>query len=138
MIGNPYILSLSELGLDIQLDGTLSFNTTEYQSAIAAGLRNKLLQGARIGYNNNTDTLDAFITAQSGAVGAIALEIQAENASILALQKEQTSMQDRLSKIQDSYIAQYSGLNALLYQLNSTSANLASSLTALTNMAAGK
>ena len=47
-------------------------------------------------------------------------------------------MQDRLSKIQDSYIAQYSGLNALLYQLNSTSANLASSLTALTNMAAGK
>ena len=137
-IGNPYILSLSELGLDIQLDGTLSFNTTEYQSAIAAGLRNKLLQGARIGYNNNTDTLDAFITAQSGAVGAIALEIQAENASILALQKEQTSMQDRLSKIQDSYIAQYSGLNALLYQLNSTSANLASSLTALTNMAAGK
>ena len=38
--------------------------------------------------------------------------------------------------IQDAYIAQYSGLNALLYQLNSTSTNLASSLTALTNMSA--
>jgi len=134
----PYVLSLAALGMVIQLDGTLSLDTVNYQQAISNGLRQKLIQGARIGYISSTDNLSNFIKAQSSSIGAIAQEISAENTSVQTLQKEQQSLQDRLNKIQDAYIAQYSGLNALLYQLNSTSTNLASSLSALTNMAAGK
>ena len=134
----PYVLSLSELGMVIQLDGTLSLDTASYQTAVANGLRSKLIQGARIGYVSQSDNLSNFIQAQSSSIGAISQEISAENSSVQSLQKEQQNLQDRLNKIQDSYIAQYSGLNALLFQLNSTSTNLASALTALTNMSAGK
>jgi flagellar capping protein FliD len=134
----PYVLSLSELGMVIQLDGTLSLDTASYQTAVANGLRSKLIQGARIGYISQSDNLSSFIQAQSSSIGAISQEISAENSSVQSLQKEQQNLQDRLNKIQDSYIAQYSGLNALLFQLNSTSTNLASALTALTNMSAGK
>jgi flagellar capping protein FliD len=54
------------------------------------------------------------------------------------MQDQQATLQTRLDSIQNNYITEYSNLNALLFQLNSTSTSLASSLTALTNMAAGK
>jgi flagellar hook-associated protein 2 len=79
-----------------------------------------------------------FVKAQSAAAGALAQEMTAENNSIDVLTKEQDTLQIRLNKIQDNYIAQYSGLNALLFQLNATSTNLGNALSALTNMAAGK
>ena len=134
----PYVLSLVALGLDYQLDGTLKYNSVEYLTSQANGLRQKFLQGLRIGYVSPTDNLMTFIKAQSGANGALAQEMIIEQTSINALSKEQDNLQTRLNKIQDSYIAQYSGLNALLFQLNSTSTNLGSALSALTNMAAGK
>jgi flagellar hook-associated protein 2 len=136
--GNPYILSLASLGLDYQLDGTLKYNSVEYLTSQANGLREKFLKGLRIGYVSPTDNLMTFVKAQSAAAGALAQEMTAESNSIDALTKEQDTLQTRLNKIQDNYIAQYSGLNALLFQLNATSTNLGSALSALTNMAAGK
>ena len=136
--GNPYIMSLAALGLDYQLDGTLKYNSIEYLTSQANGLREKFLKGLRIGYVSPVDNLMTFIKAQSGSSGALAQEMAMENNSINDLNKEQENLQTRLNKIQDNYIAQYSGLNALLFQLNSTSSNLGSALGALTNMAAGK
>lgn len=136
--GNPYILSLAQLGLDYQLDGTLKYNSVEYLTSQAAGLRDKLLKGLRIGYVSEADNLMAFVKAQSSSIGAIANEIKEETKSVNRLTTEQSLLQERLNKIQDNYISQYSNLNALLFQLNSTSTNLASALTSLSNMAAGK
>jgi flagellar capping protein FliD len=78
----------------------------------------------------------SFVRSQSGPGGALAQEMTIENNSINTLNKEQDNLQTRLNKIQDNYIAQYSGLNALLFQLNSTSTNLGNALTALNNMSA--
>ena len=136
--GNPYILSLASLGLDYQLDGTLKYNSIEYLTSQANGLREKFLKGLRIGYVSATDNLMTFVKAQSGPGGALAQEITIESNSVNSLTKEQENLQSRLNKIQDNYIAQYSGLNSLLFQLNSTSTNLGSALNALTNMAASK
>ena len=136
--GNPYIISLASLGLDYQLDGTLKYNSISYLTSQANGLREKFLKGLRIGYVSATDNLMSFVRSQSGPGGALAQEMTIENNSINTLNKEQDNLQTRLNKIQDNYIAQYSGLNALLFQLNSTSTNLGNALTALNNMSAGK
>ena len=136
--GSPYILSLASLGLDYQLDGTLKYNSISYLTSQANGLREKFLKGLRIGYVSATDNLMSFVKSQSGPGGALAQEMTIENNSINTLNKEQDNLQTRLNKIQDNYIAQYSGLNALLFQLNSTSTNLGNALNALNNMSASK
>lgn len=80
-----------------------------------------------------TSDLLSFITAQIGANGAINSQIQNEVSEGNLLAKQQAELTERLNSIQNNFISQYSALNALLYQLSSTSTALNSALTALTN-----
>jgi hypothetical protein len=82
--------------------------------------------------------LSAYITAQIGANGAITNQIKNETSASSDLTKRQAALTDRLNTVQNNLIAQYSALNALLYQLSSTSAALSGALTALTNSQSGK
>jgi len=88
--GNPYILSLAQLGLDYQLDGTLKYNSVEYLTSQASGLRDKLLKGLRIGYVSEADNLMAFVKAQSSSIGALANEMKEETKSVNRLTTEQS------------------------------------------------
>ncbi|QWE29102.1 flagellar filament capping protein FliD [Polynucleobacter sp. AM-7D1] len=136
--GDPYTLSLASLGLDYQLDGTLKYNAVSYLMSQSAGLREKFLKGIKIGYTSATDTLATFVKAQSSSLGALSQQIQNESNQVNSLTKEKENIQNRLNKVQESYIAQYSGLNALLFQLNSTSTSLGNALDSLTNMNSNK
>ncbi|WP_353428174.1 flagellar filament capping protein FliD [Polynucleobacter sp. MWH-UH19D] len=84
-----------------------------------------------------TDLL-AFVNAQIGANGAINSQIKNEVTEGNELTKRQAQLTERLNVIQNNFIAQYSALNALLYQLSSTSTALTSALTALTNSQSSK
>lgn len=87
----------------------------------------------------STSSSTSATTTSSLDVASIVSQLMtAENKPINTLNKEQDNLQTRLNKIQDNYIAQYSGLNALLFQLNSTSTNLGNALNALNNMSASK
>jgi len=132
--GDPYRLSLASLGLDYQLDGTLKYNAVTYLMSQSAGLRDKFLKGIKLGYTSATDNLMSFVKAQSSSLGTLAQEIKNETNQVSSLTKEKENIQNRLNKVQESYIAQYSGLNALLFQLNSTSSSLESALDSLTSM----
>jgi flagellar hook-associated protein 2 len=132
--GEPYRLSLASLGLDYQLDGTLKYNAVTYLMSQSAGLRDKFLKGIKLGYTSATDNLMSFVKAQSSSLGTLAQEIKNESNQINSLTKEKENIQNRLNKVQESYIAQYSGLNALLFQLNSTSTSLGSALDSLKSM----
>lgn len=136
--GDPYTLSLASLGLDYQLDGTLKYNAVSYLMSQSAGLREKFLKGIKIGYTSATDTLATFVKAQSSSLGVLSQQIQNESNQVSSLTKEKENIQIRLNKVQESYIAQYSGLNALLFQLNSTSTSLGNALDSLTNMNSNK
>ena len=57
--GQPQQLSLSAIGMDLQLDGTIKFNSITHAQAVAQGLQAKLAQGGRIGY------VDAGVTTSS-------------------------------------------------------------------------
>jgi flagellar hook-associated protein 2 len=132
-------ISLASMGMDLQLDGTLQFNTTNYQSAVTSGLYQKLASGLKVGYTNFSSNLDSFLSAQiDPSTGTLVSEMNAQQSSITDMKSKQTVLQDHLNQVQNNYITQYSALNALLFQLNSTSTSLASALTAITNINAGK
>jgi len=132
-------VSLATMGMDIQLDGTMQFNTASYQSAVANNLYGKLAQGLKMGYTNTTSNLDKFLVSELDSTsGALVNQITNENNAVLEMQKKETDLQARLNGIQASYVTQYSALNTLLFQLNSTSTSLASALAAVTNINAGK
>ena len=131
--GRPYTMSLSSLGLDYQLDGTLSYSATSLASAKSQGLRDKLLSGLRIGYSSSTDNLADLLTSQMSSIGVLTNQTSSGAESLSSLNKEKDRLEERLNKIQAGYIAQYSNLNKLLFQLNSTSQSLTSALDGLKN-----
>jgi flagellar hook-associated protein 2 len=131
--------SLASLGLDIQLDGTMQFNTASYQNSVASGRVAKLATGLKVGYLGETSNLDNYIKAQiDNSKGTLVSEINQQQNAITRLQEKKVDLQDHINQIQNNYISQYSALNALLFQLSSTSTSLASALTAITNINAGK
>ena len=132
-------ISLASMGMDLQLDGTIQFNTASYQNAVTNGLYQKLGNGLKIGYTNFSSNLDNFLNAQVDvSKGYLVSEIKAQQQSILDMQSKQTDLQVRLNAIQSKYVSQYSALNTLLFQLDTTSKSLASALAAVTNINAGK
>ena len=126
-------MSLSTLGIDMQLDGTAKFNSASFATASAAGLRDTLTLGVTMGYVSSTSNLNTFITSQVKTGGVLSSQINSETESVRMLTKRQGDLQTRLNSIQNNLISQYSALNALLFQLSSTSNSLTSALDALTN-----
>jgi len=131
--GTLKTMSLSTLGIDLQLDGTAKFNSASFATASSAGLRDTLSLGVTMGYVSSTSNLNTFLTSQVKVGGALSSQIDSETTAVLTLAKRQDDLQTRLNSIQNNLISQYSALNALLFQLSSTSNSLTSALDALTN-----
>jgi flagellar hook-associated protein 2 len=126
------------MGLEYQLDGTLAFNSVSLLTAQSSGLRDKLLSGLKVGYQSSTDNLANLLDSQISSISSLAYQTSESTQSIGSLNKEKAQIEERLEKIQAGYIAQYSNLNKLLFELNSTSASLEGALDSLTNMNANK
>jgi flagellar hook-associated protein 2 len=131
--GTLTTMSLSALGIDLQRDGTAKFNSASFATASAAGLRDTLALGVTMGYVSSTSNLNTFLTAQVKTGGALSSQITSETTAVQDLTKRKDNLQIRLNSIKTSLVSQYSSLNALLYQLSSTSNSLTSALDALTN-----
>ena len=131
--GTLKTMSLSALGIDLQRDGTAKFNSASFATASAAGLRDTLALGVTMGYVSSTSNLNTFLTAQIKTGGALSSQINSETTAVQDLTKRKDNLQIRLNSIKNNLVSQYSSLNALLYQLSSTSNSLTSALDALTN-----
>jgi flagellar capping protein FliD len=132
--GQPYRLSLASLGLEYQLDGTLAFNSLSLLTAQSTGLRDKLLSGLKVGYQSTADNLANLLDSQISSISSLAYQANESTQSIASLNKEKDRIEDRLDKVQAGYFVQYSNLNKLLFQLDSTSIGLESALDSLTGM----
>jgi flagellar hook-associated protein 2 len=131
-------LSLASMGMDLQLDGTMQFDTTEYQTAVSNGLASQLAKGLQLGFTDSSSNLDNFLTGVlDPSNGILANDVATENTSVTEMQSQASALQERLTQLQESYVTQYSALNTLLYQLNSTSTALSNGLLAVTNINAG-
>jgi flagellar capping protein FliD len=101
-------------------------------------LRDKLLSGLKVGYQSGTDNLASLLDSQISSISSLAYQTSESTQSITALNKEKAQIEERLEKIQAGYIAQYSNLNKLLFELNSTSTSLEGALDSLKNMNSDK
>jgi flagellar hook-associated protein 2 len=126
------------MGLEYQLDGTLAFNSVSLLTAQSSGLRDKLLSGLKVGYQSSTDNLAKLLDSQISSISSLAYQTSESTQSIASLNKEKAQIEERLDKIQAGYIAQYSNLNKLLFELNSTSTSLEGALDSLKNMNSDK
>ena len=125
--------SLSWAGIDMELDGTLSFDQTNYDAAISDGLLAILQEGVTVAYSATSDSLSTYLDSYAGTNGYIQDLILSKAEEAYSLSDQQAQIQTRLDKIETSLYTQYSALNALLFQLSSTSDSLTSALDALNN-----
>ena len=130
--------SLSSLGIDMQLDGTLTFDKVTFNSAVNDGLQDVLRDGIIVGYEYDssegtssslTSYLDDYLDSDGYFKDIIDLQVETS----WELLDRQDSIQSRLDSIKRRYITQYSALNSLLYELSMTSSALTNSLDALNN-----
>jgi flagellar hook-associated protein 2 len=127
-------ISLSSIGIDLQLDGTMKLNTQSYTTAKENGLLGILVKGVKIGSGSNT--LSSYLiglNGYGGGGGSLMSQITVEADKYKDLGDRQFALKDKLNKVQNNLITQYSALNALLFQLSSTSNSLTSALYSLTN-----
>ncbi|MBU3560494.1 flagellar filament capping protein FliD [Polynucleobacter hallstattensis] len=124
-------LDLYELGIDINSDGTLQFNSTNYAST--DNIATILASGINIGSTSfsDTDNLDTFLTSQIQSGGDLSAFISNEKDTLSQLSQKEVALQMRLDSKEKSYISQYSSLNALLFNLSNTSSALTSALDGL-------
>jgi flagellar hook-associated protein 2 len=124
-------LDLYELGIDIKSDGTLDFNAVNYAST--DNIATILASGINIGSTSfsDTDNLDAFLTSQIEAGGDLSASIVNEQDTLSQMSKKEVALQIRLDSKEKSYFSQYASLNALLFELNTTSSSLTSALAGL-------
>jgi len=136
--GDTTNMSFSEVGLNLNLDGTATFDTIKYTNASLNGLQAKLSSGAKVGYESATNTLKTQLTSVLSFGGTIDSQVNNINTKVTQLASRQKDLQLRLEAKQKAYTIQYSNLNTLLFNFTNTSNALTSSLTALTNMNASK
>jgi flagellar hook-associated protein 2 len=127
-------LGLYQLGIEIQSDGTLQFNSVKYGSTsnISAILASGINMGSGT-FTDRTNNLNAFLTSQVQTGGDLSKSISNQQDTLFQMSQKEEALKTRLNSVEKSYISQYSSLNALLFKLNQTSNSLTSALAGLTN-----
>jgi flagellar hook-associated protein 2 len=131
-------ISLSELGIDLQTDGTLKFNINSFNQAKSSGrdVPTILSSNFKLGYVSSTDHLASYMNGLVGLVagtGSLDRVLSVETNKLAQLNTKSSNLQDHLLTVQNDLTTKYSALNALLFQLSSTSNSLTSALNAITN-----
>jgi flagellar hook-associated protein 2 len=127
--GSSTYNSLASVGITTNKDGSLSFNQTQFQTALASAPTavTQLFAGSK----GVAATLESRINTELGAGGSIsnrsATLIKQEN----ALTDQTNKLNDQMTALTASLTQQYSHLNTLLSSLQSMSAYLSQQFNAL-------
>lgn len=114
---------LSDIGVAVQKDGTLTLDTTKLTSAIAADYAGVTTLVSTVG--------TAFKNGLEGVVGTkgnIAAATDSANSMIKGLTARQTALANRLTTIEAGYRKQFTALDTLVASMNKTSAYLTQQL----------
>lgn len=126
---NGKAISLTTLGLELQLDGTLQFNSAMYNNSVSSSVFDKL----RDGFTAPTYTAINNAIGLSGITGIINADIQGVTTQNIYLQGRVKEMQARKLEKMARYNAQYAALDALLYKLQITNNSLTTTFNVLNN-----
>lgn len=116
------LTTLSQVGVGFQADGTLKLDSSKLNSAVASNFSDVVnLFSSATGFATR---LDAWSTSVVSAGGLIDVHTQNLNTSIKGYNDQISKLESRMTVLQKQYTTQYSNLNMLLSNMNSTSAYL--------------
>ena len=128
------VVSLNSVGIDMQLDGTLKFNSTKFATGQTDGSIAYLSSGVTVGGAvGSTNNLYASLSTVVNPAGILDNLVTTQKTKVTYMTSKQTSLQNKLNRVQADYTQQYSQLNALLFNLSQTSSQLTSSIAGLTS-----
>lgn len=124
----PY-QTLASIGITTQKDGKLAMDATKFNAAIAADFDGVAkLFGSENGVASRlSKSLDARLVADS----EINVRTKRLNEKSVALQKDQATLETRMLKVEQRYRAQFTTLDSLLSQMQSTSNYLTQQLASI-------
>lgn len=126
----------SQVGISFEKDGTLSFDSTELNSALESDL------SAVVDLFANEDQglavrLDALVEGMLDTSGLIDAREEGLNASVDSTNARIDEMEYRLTLVESHYRAQFTALDTLMGQLQATSDWLTGQLSTLSNLLPG-
>lgn len=121
---------LAQVGISIQKDGTMALDSADFQAALGADFNGvaELFAASGQGYAARLDTL---MTSYLQTGGLIANSTDGLNARLDIIKTRESEMELRLEAIQKRYQQQFTALDALVQQLQTTSSYLTQQLTQL-------
>jgi len=120
------LISFTSLGLELQLDGTLLFDSAIYESAMNHGALDQLANGSVSPTRTIVNTAMTF----GGKVDSFISAFEDQKSTLEnRIQDMQTRKADKMAR----YQAQYAALDALLYRLQALNSSLTPTFTALNN-----
>jgi flagellar hook-associated protein 2 len=131
---------LSDVGLSLQKDGTLALDTAKLSLALNDSTKDvgSLFTQTTTGNTGIAVQFNTWLTSATGSTGIIANRVDGMNASIGDLEDQRDALTNRLTLIEARYRSQYSALDALISNMNSTSTYLEQQLAALPGASSSK
>lgn len=124
---------LSDIGVSVGTDGSLSLDTTKLNKALASDTVSVAALVDKVGTAFNT-TLEKVV----GTTGKIKIATDSANLMIKELQKREDAMQLHLDQIEARYRKRFTAMDTLVAKLNSTSTYLTTQLANLTSSTSSK
>lgn len=122
---------LSDIGVSLAKDGTLSLDSTKLSNAVSADFSTVANLVASFGTAYKTNLGNTI-----GTTGSISSAITGANSRITSNQKAQAALTSRLAAIETRYRAQFTSLDTLIAGLKSSSSYLTQQLDSLANLTA--
>lgn len=125
--GSSSYQTLSDIGVSVGTDGSLSLDSTKLSGALSADSSAVATLVTKIGSGFNTE-----LEKTVGYSGRIKIATDSANSMVEELEKRQEALQLRLDTIEARYRSQFSALDTLISGLNTTSSYLTQQLASLT------
>ena len=117
---------LSDIGVSVALDGSLSLDSSKLTKAVTADYSSVANLIAKVG-----TTFKQSIDGMTGTTGSITYATTSMKDTIKDIQKRETQVSDRLTTIEKRYRAQFTALDKLIASMKQTSTSLAQQLASL-------
>jgi flagellar hook-associated protein 2 len=127
--GSSVYQRLSDIGVSVARDGTLSVDSTKLNKAISADYAGVATLVAKVGTSYKTS-----LESITGTSGTLVAATNSSTRMIKDLTARQTTLSDRLTQIEANYRKQFTALDTLVASLNKTSTYLTQQLTALASL----
>ena len=124
------ISHLSDVGINMQKDGTLALDSSKLSTALADTSKDvsSLFTQATSGNEGIAIRINKMLEGIIGSSGLIDSRTDGINASIKDLQKRGEALQNRLVQVEKRYRAQFTALDTLVASMNQTSTYLTQQL----------